>query len=231
MKIAIHQPEYLCPLSLLDKARRADALVILDDVQFNRASLQHRAKIAPPPPVFGRPQAPFSWLTIPFVHRHPQDIQDVRPVDHAWPARHLEMLRAAYRSAEAAGSVLPKMEDFYKVRYETVASAARCSLLLLCEAFGLRISTLLSSSLQAEGHKGDRVLDLCVKLGATTYLSGRSGASYLDREAFQAAGIEIEVQAFEMPRYREGQPEVPGLSAIDAWMYLGDKAKEILCKQ
>lgn len=101
-------------------------------------------------------------------------------------------------------------------------------MIVLAGAFGVRMNTLVSSSLGAQGERGDRVLDICKRVKATKYLSGQTGAAYLDREAFAQAGIAIEVQSFEMPRYREGQPDVLGLSALDAWMHLGDKAKELL---
>lgn len=221
MIVTIHQPEYMPWLGLLDKARRADVFVILDDVQFNRASLQHRCKIA-------SPKAPFSWLTIPFVHRFPQDIKDVQVAGQAWPERHLAMLREGYPNAPAAEAVLAQLREFYGVQYGTVSEAARASMKLLFRAFGVETCTVPSSSLAAEGAKGDRVLDLCRRAGATRYLSGKSGAEYLDRAAFEAAGIEIEVQEFTVPRYREGQPDVPGLSALDAWMYHGDRASSIL---
>jgi hypothetical protein len=71
------------------------------------------------------------------------------------------------------------------------------------------------------------VLDLCQRLGATRYLSGQSGAAYLDQAAFEQAGIAIEVQSFSVPLYRDGQPNVRGLSALDAWMWLGDKATDV----
>ena len=46
--IAIHQPEYFPWLGFLDKSRQVDAFVLLDNVQFDRSSLQHRAKVLGP---------------------------------------------------------------------------------------------------------------------------------------------------------------------------------------
>lgn len=224
MIVSIHQPEYLPWLGLLDKARRADVFVLLDDVQFNRASLQHRAKIASPK------ADGFSWLTIPFIHKHPQLIRDVQVADPSWPARHLALIEAAYAEAPAASVVLPAIRRHYAsplVPYggqEMVRAAVR-SMLLLFEVFGVKTEIVSSSQLATDGQKGDRVLSICKQLGATRYLSGRSGATYLDAEMFQAAGIEIEVQSYEPP---EGLSRVPGMSALDAWMRLGERAPEVL---
>ncbi len=221
MIVAIHQPEYLPWPGLLAKARRADVFVLLDDVQFNRASLQHRAKIAVP-------WADFAWLTIPFVHAHPQLIRDVRTANQEWPARHLALLAEAYADAPALGEVLPQLRALLLPPSERVAEVATASMALLLEAFGIAREVVHASSLEGvEGMRGERVLSICQRLGATRYLAGRSGALYLDREVFAAAGVEIEVQAFPTPRRHDGRCAVDGLSALDAWMHLGDKAKEV----
>ena len=223
MIIAIHQPEYLPWPGLLAKARRADVLVLLDDVQFNRASLQHRAKIA-------APHADFAWLTIPFVHAHPQLIRDVRVANHDWPAYHRTAIRTAYAEAPGFAAAWPLVDVLLRQGEGClrVAEMAAASMGVLFDAFGVRPRVVTSTEVGASGNKGDRVLDLCRRLGATRYLSGRSGASYLDREAFAAAGVEIEVLAFPAPQRQDGRCAVDGLSALDAWMYLGDKTKEAL---
>lgn len=221
MIVAVHQPEYLPHLGLLDKARRADVLVLLNDVQFKRDSLQQRAKIA-------CPRRGWRWLTIPFVHAHPQLVRDVRPTGPEWQAQHPALIRESYAGAPALDLVMRQLSRFYDCPWGDVSGAASGSMLLLFEAFGVKARTWPSSEVKAEGDRGARVLDICRRMGATTYISGRSGAEYLDREAFAAAGIEVEVQQFTVPRYREGQPDVPCLSALDAWMYLGDEVSGIL---
>src|SRR6188474_2964236 len=80
--------------------------------------------------------------------------------------------------------------------------------------------------------RGDLVLAICRALGATRYLSGRGGSTYLDRDRFAAAGIEIEVQSFRAPAYPRSRRIAPehdrGISALDAWMSLGSEAAGLL---
>ena len=222
--VAIHQPEYMPWLGLLDKAKKSDVFVLLDDVQFNRASLQHRAKITD-----GKGGS--QWLTIPFVHRHPQLICEVEIADE-WQSRHAEKLaavhdyRAVLRCAGMSGGSLH--EFFHSSRFLKVVDAATVSMQFLFGAFNIAPKIVRSSELGAEGAKGDRVLDICRRLSATRYLSGRSGATYLDHEAFARAGVEIAVQNYTVPQYREGQPAVDGLSALDAWLTLGPEARSLL---
>ena len=223
MIITIHQPEYLPWPGLLAKARRADVFVLLDDVQFNRASLQHRAKIA-------APGADFAWLTIPFVHAHPQLIRDVRVANHDWPARHRTLIAEAYGAAPGFAQVWPLVDALLRQGAATdkVGAVAAASMRVFFEAFEVRPLVVPSGEIDAGGSKGNRVLDICKRLKATRYLAGRSGAAYLDREAFAAAGVEIEVLAYPAPQRQDGRGVVDGLSALDAWMYLGDQASEVL---
>ena len=46
------------------------------------------------------------------------------------------------------------------------------------------------------GSKNDLLVNLCKAVRAKTFLSGRSGAKYLDYALFERMGIGIEVQAF-----------------------------------
>jgi hypothetical protein len=89
--VVIHQPEYFPWLGFLDKARQADVLVLLDSVQFDRSSLQHRAKIV-------GANGPL-WLTMPYVHRFPQRIDEVELAADRWSVKHQKSVQACYGRA------------------------------------------------------------------------------------------------------------------------------------
>jgi WbqC-like protein len=220
---AIHQPEYLPWLGLVAKARRADVFILLDNVQFDRASLQHRARVAGANGLV--------WLTIPFVHRFPQRIDELAVADPAWPERHWKTLQACYGRAPAWRAVAPALHAFLHAPYARLVDATVASVELLLEAFAARPRVLRASTLDAAGDKSALVLDLCRKVGATRYLAGKTGAAYLDAAAFAAAGVAIEVQSFNAPpfaRARPLPPEARGLSAVDAWVHLGREAPALL---
>ena len=85
-----------------------------------------------------------------------------------------------------------------------------------------------ASELAARGEKGDLVVAICRELGAGRYLSGRSGAGYLDQDALAGFGVELVVQRFTMPAYPRQRDiagdEARGISALDAWLNLGAAA-------
>ncbi len=229
MRIAIHQPEYFPWLGFIDKARRVDALVMLDSVQFDRASLQHRAKVIGANGVV--------WLTIPFVHRFPQRIDAVEIAEPRFALKQWKTLQACYGRAAGWRSAAPKLEALLGASSKStlMTDVTIPSVRLLLEAFGVATRVVRASELRSEGDKGELVLNLCRELGATSYLSGRSGANYLDAKAFAAAGIELEIQAFTVPTYPRLRDvtagEQRGISALDAWLNLGDESARALLKE
>lgn len=216
--VVVHQPEYLPCTALLWKIAQGDVLVLLDDVQFNRASLQHRAKIAGP-----------RWLTIPFVHRFPQDIHEVEIVAPLWADGHRRVLTAVYGDTLGFTDMMAALATTLTSPSKFVADVAEASMRAMLPAFGLDIPILRSSSLSIPDdiHKGNRVLAICQRLRATRYVSGHAGSLYLDPGAFAAAGIEVVVPP-PVPMYPRPRPFVPGedrgLSAVDAWAFMGSDA-------
>ncbi len=223
-RIAIHQPEYFPWPGFLDKARRADVFVLLDNVQFDRSSLQHRTKVAGANGVH--------WLTIPFIHKFPQQIDEVAFVDDRWRIKHWKSLTADYARAAGWRSAATALEAFYARTYPRVVDVATASVQLLLDAFGVTTPVIRASTLEARGEKGELVLAICRELGATTYLSGRTGATYLDHKFFVDHGVTIEVQTYRPAPYARAKPlgddDSRGLSSLDAWVHLGGAATAYL---
>ena len=71
-------------------------------MQFDRSSQQHRAKII-------GANGPL-WLTIPFVHRFPQRIDEVTFAHARWPAKHWKSIQAAYGRAPGFRDAAPQLE-------------------------------------------------------------------------------------------------------------------------
>jgi hypothetical protein len=89
-----------------------------------------------------------------------------------------------------------------------------------------------SSELGLCGEKTDRILDMCTKLGATAYLSGRGGSTgYLDVERLEGAGVRVLWQDFAHPTYPQRYPElgfVPYLAFLDLLFNCGPSSREVL---
>src|SRR5688572_9317367 len=162
--VAIHQPEYFPWLGYFDKLRRADTFVLLDTVQFDRSSLQQRTRVV-------GSNGP-AWMTIPFVHRFPQRIDEVEVADDRWRSKHAKTLQACYGKAPGWKSLRDPIDELYGRKYERLIEVDCASIALLAEAFGLGSKRVVrASSLALDGSKGDLVLAICQHLGASRYLS------------------------------------------------------------
>jgi hypothetical protein len=229
-RVVIHQPEYLPCLALLAKIGLADTLILLDDAQFSRGGLQHRARIA-------TPEGEGRWATIPYVHSHPQAIRDVK-VDPAaqatWALSHRGMIETAYRDAPHRAGALSALTPFLtearrrKCLYHSTSASMNALLGLFGEPGPGILRWASHLNVDPELRKSARVLALCEAVGATHYVTGRGGLNYLDAEAFRDAGITLEVSAFVAPAYARpgGVPldaeELRRISGLDAAMYLAD---------
>ena len=77
--------------------------------------------------------------------------------------------------------------------------------------------------------KSQRLLDICKKLNATTYISGEIGKDYLDEKIFHESGIEIIYEKFQHPIYRQNYGEfVSHLSILDLLFNEGRNSRTIL---
>lgn len=219
--VAIHQPEYLPCLTLLGKIAQADVLILLDDVQFKRDSLQQRAWVASPE---GRGR----WLTIPFVHRHPQLIREVQVADPGWGRKHFDIVKQLYRDAPYYDRLVQLVDVWVSSTSTSTSSVSRiaCRTMdVLRDVFGATQRVELSSDIPVDtDDKSERIVRLCQAVGGTTYLCGQSGASYLDHAPFHAAGIEIVVNRYQAPgSYRQDCPqETHRISGLDAMLWHPD---------
>jgi hypothetical protein len=207
---AAHQPHYLPWLRYLAKVAAADVFVLLDDVQYAKNGWQNRTRIkGPEGPVL---------LTIPVHARLGQRICDVPSVGTPWARRHLRALDVFYGSDLAAWR--GKLADVLAEHGQAPLAKLNEALLhLLLEAFEIETPLVRSSDLGVGGGGSTRLAAIGRALGADAYLTGAYALeAYLDLSPFSAAGIDIEIQRWECPSYRqrfERAGFVSDLSAVD----------------
>lgn len=232
MIVAIHQPAFLPWLGYLNRMAEADLFIVLDHVQFERANFQNRTRIR----LDGRAH----WLTVP-VEQHSQLepinaklIANSAPEDaRHWGRRHCQTLRHAYRDAPFVGDYMPELRRILQARWHRLVDLNHELLAFLRAAFDIHTPLVHSSQLGVTGSRSGLILELCRTVGADAYLAGMGGSrSYLERTAFERAGIELMWQDFQHPRYRQcGEGFLAGLSAFDLLANQGAQGRALLCSQ
>jgi WbqC-like protein family len=224
MILTAQQPGYLPWLGLFDKIAQADTFVSFDAVQYMPKEWQNRNLIKTPTgPV---------WLTVPVLRKGYRDkpLYEIRVNNQEpWQRRHWRTIEHNYCKAPYFGAYSAKLHSFYQVKWETLVALNETMLRWLLAELGIEITFLCASDHNFEGTKSALVLDMCRKLGATTYIFGALGRDYADTAAFADAGIEVQFHRYEHPTYPQQHGGfVPHLSVLDLLLNSGPDSLEIL---
>jgi hypothetical protein len=228
MILSVHQPQYMPWLGYFDKIYRSDIFIFLDQVQYKEREFQNRNRI--------RTKEGWMWLTVPVISKGlgRQKISDVR-VDNTlpWARKHWSSLKACYSKAAFFKTYSPFLEDLYARHWDRLSD-------LNVELTNYQLRELnIATKVFYESDIGDtqcstaRIIELCRKLQADTYLSGQGGKDYLEEGQFTTAGIKLVYQQFSCPRYRQVYQEaetdfIPNLAALDLLFNEGPESVKIL---
>ena len=231
MLVAIHQPTFMPWLGYFDRMLRSDLFVILDHVQFERRNYQNRTLI--------RLEDESKWLTVPVVQLsqkekiidkmvdNPEDLSGAR----WWGPNSFATLRYAYRKTKHFDDYAPRLREIFHARWDKLLDLNMATLEFMREHLQISTPMLRSSTLAPQGQRSELLLDICQKVGATAFHGGMGGSrDYLDKSAFDAAGMGVVWQEFKHPTYEQcgTAPFIKGLSALDVLFNCGPRAAEIL---
>lgn len=224
--VAIHQPNFLPWLKLLDKILASDIYVAYDTVQYTKSEYHGRQRL--------RTYTGEFWLTVPLltVPRTRQLIGDVR-IDNNQPFRHrhLRMLRSAYGRADYFDEVFPIVEQAYARDQDRLADLNLDLISAFCSYLGSDVKIVRASSLWHAGDNTDRLIALVRSVGGNAHLTSTFGTArlYVDWDRVQAAGITVRSQVFHHPVYNQPwRGFIPHLAALDMLFSCGRATAEIL---
>ena len=185
--VCIHQPGYLPWLGLIDKVFRSDVFVVMDNVQYNRDSFQHRT-------LYSTAQgAKYLSLAVKKAGHIQQGlkIRDIELADLRMPCKHFETLRQRYGKTPGWKGLAPALEGVLLDPPGTLLEITMRTLELTLRVLGYGGRVVLASSLDCDGKRGDLVLNLVKEAGGDVYLSGTGAKSYMDDAQFERDGIGV----------------------------------------
>jgi hypothetical protein len=199
MRLAIHQPNFLPRLKVLQKLASADLWCVLDCVQFNVREWQNRARVVA---VHGNHQS--SWISVPVCRPHGLNtlICDITVVAPLSTARLVETsLFHALRRAPCWAAVENLLTELKpSLSAETITRLCVDTTCALLRLTGRVPPVVFASSLGATGKASSLIAAICERLHATTYLADSGARNYLRPEPF--AGIEVLWQIWHEPEER-----------------------------
>jgi hypothetical protein len=228
MIVSVHQPQYIPWLGFFDKIAKSDCFVFLDQVQYKPREFHNRNKI--------RAQKGWIWLTVPVVCKglSRQKIDDCA-IDNTfpWARKHELSLKACYGKANFFPEYFPFFEQIYAKKWDRLADLNVGIISYILKQLTISKPIYFESQLNIAQKSTDRIIEICRKLKADTYLSGSGGKDYLDEAKLEKAKIKLIYQDFTHPAYRQQfmrdkDDFLAHMSTLDLIFNEGPKSKEIL---
>jgi hypothetical protein len=223
--VAIVQSSYIPWKGYFDLIRAADEFILLDDVQFTKRDWRSRNRI--------KTKDGLSWLTVP-VHskgRFEQRIMDTTISDPSWSERHWQTIQGAYARTPFFEAYAPHVRALYEQPPSDRLSDVNRSLIEgVCRMLEITTPIKWSSEYHPREGRNERLIDLCVKSGATDYLSGPSAQGYMDEAAFASAGVTVHYVDYSgYPEYPQPYPPFEhAVSALDLLFCTGPRAGDYM---
>ncbi len=227
MRLVVLQSNYIPWKGYFDLVKAADRFVIYDSVQYTKNDWRNRNKLC-------ATNGPI-WLTIPIKTAGAADqrISEAEVANGGWARKHwmtivhllskrpfFEQYAAEWESAYLEASSLHRLHDINVL-----------FLRLIAMQLGLDTPIVLDSQFAYGGSSPtDRLVELCVAAGATSYLTGPAGLNYIDSVAFEHAQIRLEVIDYSVyPSYGQGSETfLHGVSALDLLANVGPESTQHL---
>jgi len=212
MILTSHQPNFLPYLGVFYKAYRSDIFVLSDDVQFSKKGMHNWNYI--------RTKEGQHKITVPVIAHHDTPLRDIliSEPENSLP-RIIKTIRETYsRTAhyEEGAKLLEMMEKMIKPNLRLV-EMNRFLILFILHQFGMYQKVLMATKdLGIQGHKDDRIFQMCHETMANVYYSGTGAKVYHDEERYRTEGIELVYSDYKPVEYRQKySPFLQNMSVID----------------
>ncbi|MBK7248364.1 MAG: WbqC family protein [Flavobacteriales bacterium] len=219
MKVAIMQP-YLFPyIGYFQLIHAVDRFVIYEDVNFIKQGWINRNNILN--------NGAASLFTVPLSNLSSHTlIKDVEVDAHRYPHwrnKFMKTLAQAYAKAPNNADTMALVDEVLRPDATHISRLASRSLVAVKERLGMETVIIPSSTTYGNTHLSGqaRVLDICAKEKATTYINAQGGKELYDPRKFREHGMDLAFIAPELTPYDQGgHVFTKGLSIIDALMFL-----------
>ena len=192
MKVAITQSNYLPWIGYFCMIQQVDLFLLLDVVQFTRRDWRNRNRI--------KTSTGLSWITVPVESKgmYYSKIDEIRIKFPGFYKNHLEVMRHNYSKSIYWNDIYPYLSNLM-FEASSLKSLSQLNIFLIKKISNyLGIDTpifsctdILPRDLLISMDKNSRLLNLCMEVGATEYISGPAAKDYLNLEIFHNNHIDV----------------------------------------
>jgi len=218
MKLAIMQPYFFPYIGYWQLIHAVSRFVIYDDVNYIKGGWINRNRLL----INGNP----AYITVP-LHQ-PSSFKRICDItlqpSPSWRDKRVKMIETTYRRAPSFAVVFPVVEQLIRYETDSLPDYLAHQLRTLSAFMGINTEFVTTSRRYENNDLAgqQRVLDICDREGATTYINPQGGQELYDPVIFRDRGISLRFMVTRPLRYRQRSAGfVPNLSIIDALMEIG----------
>ncbi len=215
------QPYFLPYIGYFQLINAVDKFIIYDEVNYINRGWINRNQIL----INGKE----SYITVPLKKASQNKLINELFIskDIQWQKKIMRTVEQAYKKAPFFSDVYLFLKDIVETDNTTIAELNFRSIAALCKY--LSIDTIIQPSSSIYENKNlrgqNRILDICLKEGADTYINPIGGIELYDPNYFKNAGVEINFIKSNPITYNQlGKEFIPWLSILDVLMF-NDRAK------
>jgi hypothetical protein len=215
MRIGIMQPYFFPYIGYYQLINATDLFIVYDNIKYTKKGWINRNRMLQ--------NGTDAVFTLPL--RNDSDSLNIcdRKVSLGFsPDKLLNQFGGAYRNAPFFEQTLPLIERAICHQDRNLFGFLFHSLVCTCKYLGIETEIRASSSIPIDHQltNQDKVLALCVALGATTYVNPIGGLELYSKSAFLDRGISLRFLKSNPLTYTQyGDAFVPWLSIIDLLMF------------
>ncbi len=206
MIIASHQPNFFPYLGFFYNMSRCDKFIYSDDVKFAKKNFQNYTNIKTTTGNLLR-------LTVPIKNHEVPYKEVLISKETNWNEKMLMTIRQNYSKSEYFDVIYPKVESVLSKEYKYLIDLNLESIEMIRNCLDVRTGTYMASSLNCEGHKDERILNLCNSLNGDVYLSGLGAKVYHKDENFQ--NVKLVYTDYVPLKYNQKGDFIENLSSLD----------------
>jgi hypothetical protein len=224
MRIGAIQSCYIPWRGYFDFIDSVDLFVLYDDVQYSSGSWRNRNQV--------KAKSGLRWITVPVRYRFGDPIDAVaigQTTSVPWQEAHRRLIGDALASAPYFAPAIEIWREGVSAGDRLLSELNLRLIRTICQYLQIPTPIVLSRDFGAKGSKTDRLLDLCGKVGATTYLSGPTARGYIDEERFRETGVGLEYKSYDYPPYPQQWGQfTPTVTVLDLIANCGPRSREFL---
>lgn len=198
LRVSTHQPSFLPWIGLLSKIKNSDYFVLLDDVQFNQRSFQHRA--------YYSNNNTRSFLTLSIekknLFKDRLKINEIR-LKHKIQNEIYYKLFDRYNDCKGWVHLEPLFNKVFLEPKEKMIDIIYPIFFESLKLLNIKTKIFKSSEFNFTQKKSDLMLEITKNFNGNIYLSGLGGKNYLNEIIFNKNNIQIEYMKFQHPQYRQ----------------------------